>query len=65
MNIKELTREQLTELKCNYYTEQLENTNESPSYYELANIDDFVSDDEIFQAYDGIIFTKDDFFCEQ
>ena len=45
MSVKDLTREQLIELKQRYYTER----NENVSYGELADIDNLVSDDEIFE----------------
>lgn len=67
MNVTELNRDQLIELKQSY----LEVLNESGeheevvgvSYGELANADEIVPDDVIFDYYDGIIFTEDDFFC--
>lgn len=60
MSVKELTREQLIELKQNYYCNVLNN---NASYGELANIDSLVSDTEIFNEYEGITFVNDDFFC--
>lgn len=60
MSVKELTREQLIELKQNYYCNVLNN---NASYSELANIDSLVSDTEIFNEYEGITFVNDDFFC--
>jgi hypothetical protein len=33
------------------------------SYGELADIDDIVSDEEVFDEYGGTSFTEDDFFC--
>lgn len=67
MDVTELNRDQLNELKQNY----LEVLNESGehgevvgvSYNELANADEIVPDDVIFDYYDGIIFSEDDFFC--
>lgn len=59
MGVKELSREQLIELKINYYC----NNNENVSYGELANIDEIVTDEEIFEEYSATIFTEDDFFC--
>jgi hypothetical protein len=58
MKVTELNREQLTELKQRYYTEK----NESVSYGELADIDSIVTDNEIFEEYNGIEFTEEDFF---
>lgn len=57
MNIKELNREQLEQLKQHYYMEK----QESVSWEELININDYVSDEEIIQAYSGISFVEDDF----
>lgn len=59
MSVKELSREQLIELKTRFYIEN----NESVSYGELANIDELVSDEEVFNEYDSITFCNDDFFC--
>lgn len=67
MNVTELNRDQLIELKQNY----LDVLNESGeheeivgvSYNELANADEIVSDDVIFNYYDGVVFSEDDFFC--
>lgn len=72
MDVRDLSREQLVELKCDYMTEL---TNEgifaeimnrdydSPSYWDLANADEFVSDEVIFEHYSGTDFVNDDFFC--
>lgn len=63
MSVKELNREQLIELKQNYYCNVLEN---NASYGELADIDNLVSDNEIYDYYNSTMFVKDDFFttCE-
>ena len=57
MSVKDLTREQLIELKQRYYTER----NENVSYGELADIDNLVSDNEIFEEYGHITFVEEDF----
>ena len=59
MSVKDLTREQLIELKQRYYIER----NENVSYGELADIDNLVSDDEIFEEYGDITFVAEDFLC--
>ena len=59
MSVKDLTREQLIELKQRYYTER----NENVSYGELADIDNLVSDNEIFEEYEHITFVAEDFLC--
>lgn len=60
MGVRELNREELIELKQNYYCNELGN---NASYGELANIDNIVTDEEIFNFYDYVDFVKDDFFC--
>lgn len=59
MKIEDLTREQLIELKERYYTER----NENVSYGELADVDNLVSDNEIFEEYGHITFVEEDFLC--
>jgi len=72
MDVLELSREQLTELKQNYleqlanegsYAEVLDVDYDEPSYWDLANADEIVPDDVIFRNYEGICFENDDFFC--
>lgn len=58
MRVEDLNRDQLTELKQHYW---IETHDEDPDYYTLANIDDFVSDDEVYDEYAGTEFTWDDF----
>ena len=60
MSVKELTREQLIELKQRYYIER----NENVSYGELADIDNLVSDNEVFEEYEHITFVEKDFFVQ-
>ena len=72
MNVTELTREQLTELKCNYleqladegtFAEVLDVDYNEPSFSDLANADEIVPDCVIFKNYEGVCFVNDDFFC--
>lgn len=60
MKVKELTRSQLVELKQRYYTEK----NGDVSYGELANIDNIVTDNEIFEEYQNVDFVEEDFFTK-
>lgn len=60
MKVKELTRSQLVELKERYYTEK----NGDVSYGELANIDNIVTDNEIFEEYQNVDFVEEDFFTK-
>lgn len=62
--VSELSREQMIELKQNYLDQHLlEVEDRGISYDELANADNIVSDDMIFQTYDSFIFSDDDFCC--
>ena len=72
MDVRELSREQLTELKQNYlmrladegtFAEVLCVDYDEPSYWDLANADEIVPDDVIFEEHEGTDFTSDDFFC--
>ena len=57
MKVKELSREQLIELKQNY----LSTLNKDCSYMDLADADEKVSDQEIFEVFGDTDFTPDDF----
>lgn len=59
MTVYELNREQLDELKESYVREMVEN----PSYEDLVNAPNVVTDETIFVHYEGYTFTNDDFFC--
>ena len=72
MDVLELSRDQLIELKQNYltqladegsYAEVLDVDYNEPSYGDLTNADEIVPDDVIFHEYEGIDFVPDDFFC--
>lgn len=72
MDVKELSREQLVEVKQHYLTQLADEGNyaevlgvdyDEPSYYDLANADEIVPDDVIFKNYEGVYFVHDDFFC--
>lgn len=58
MKVTDLNRNELDELKQAYANER----NDNISYGELADALD-ISDDVIFDHFDGIEFTEDDFFC--
>ena len=59
MTVYDLNRDQLIEVKQRYY---IENIDDAPDYYTLANIDEIVSDATIYDAYAGTDFVTDDFF---
>lgn len=72
MDVTELSREQLIELKGAYLRELVNEGTfaevmgvdyDEPSYSDMANIDSLVPDDVIFKHYEDIHFVEDDFFC--
>ena len=64
MSITDLNREQLTELKQAYLTELLDRDGLEPSWGELADADRLIPDAEIFEAYEGFIFSPGDFMTD-
>ena len=58
MTGQELNREQLEQLKRQYYDDQ---NPDGVSYGELASINEIVSDEEIIEYYAGVYFVEDDF----
>ena len=58
MGFKDLSREQIIQLKQRLYCEK----NENVSYGELVDIDNLVSDDEVKNEYGDIMFVEEDFF---
>lgn len=54
----------MAELKQNYLCEIADRrNNETPAYSELAEADNLVTDEEIFDHYAGTEFTAEDFVC--
>lgn len=72
MDVHDLSRDQLVELKQNYFAELVNEGTfaevvgrdyDEPSYWDLANADDIVPDDVVFRQWECTHFTNDDFFC--
>ena len=64
MRFSDLTKDQRTEAKQRLLHERLEESeNCTPSYGELADVDEAISDKEAEEAYAGTEFTSDDFSC--
>lgn len=62
MTVRELNRDQLTELKQRMVSDEIyESEGRTPSYGELADAEN-ISDEKVFERYDGIEFVPDDFF---
>lgn len=58
MNVRELNREQLNELKQAYVADMVEN----PSWGELADSEN-IPDEIIYTYYEGVHFVPEDFSC--
>ena len=61
MTVHELNRDEITELKVDMYPQKHDDT---ISYLEINNIDELVSDEEVFEEAAECDFSKDDFFCD-
>lgn len=62
MSIRELNPTQLEQVKQRHYIEKQEAADEPVSFGDLMQINELVSDEEIFDAYSGTVFAEDDFF---
>lgn len=63
MEIHELNREQLIELKQAILFNRLDKNGECPSYGEIADVNELISDEEVYETYAGTTFPEDDFMC--
>ena len=63
MNVHDLTRDQLVELKEQYLVDWYDSYDQHPSYQELADADSIIPDGLVYDYFDGIEFTADDFVC--
>lgn len=62
MSLEELTRDQITSLKQNMLIEQADRgERDAPSYGELADADEIVSDSAVREEYAGTEFVPEDF----
>lgn len=63
MSVKDLTQEQLTQLKIQYLDNLLmEEENRNISYGKIVNINDLVSNDLIYNLYNIYTFVEEDFY---
>ena len=58
MTVRDLNRNQLSELKANYLNEK----NSSVYWSEICDADSLVSDEQIINEYGNTTFSEDDFF---
>lgn len=65
MNVKELTKDQKSELKITYLQELLDEVkeNRNPSYGEMYEINNIIPDKDLYERYKDVEFENDDFFC--
>lgn len=74
MDVHNLPKECVLELKLNYILELDEEGTFGdivyndpdyghPCWGDIADADEIIPDDVVFEHYDGIDFVKDDFFC--
>lgn len=63
MKVTELNRDQLIELKQAMLTERNDAAGEGTSYGELADVDELITDAEVYEAYADTEFSTDDFFA--
>ena len=62
MTVYDLNKDQLVELKQNYLMQHLlEVENRSPSWKEMSDADEIISDEMIFEQYGSTDFPYDDF----
>lgn len=70
MDVRDLSREQLTQLKGHYlcqladeglFAEMFGVDYDFPSWHDMAYADEIVPDDVIFRNYEGVCFTEEDF----
>lgn len=63
MTVRQLNRDQLTELKERMVSDEIyETEGRSASYGELADAES-IPDEKVFEKYEGTEFVPDDFFC--
>jgi len=63
MNVRELSQEQLLELKQRYLVDWYDATGMAPSWGDMARAGELVDDETIFDYFDGIDFVPEDFSC--
>ena len=62
MNVQELNRDQLIQLKQEMLMERMDVEGDWPSWGELADADSLISDEDVQSQFAGTMFTTDDFW---
>ena len=64
VTVRDLSREELVELKERYLDSYLmETEGRTASYGEIARADELVPDETVFEAYECFDFVEEDFAC--
>lgn len=61
MKVKELNEFQLQELKQNLLCEKYDRMGKTPSYWELAYVNNIIPDEEVYSSYENVNFAEEDF----
>jgi hypothetical protein len=62
MKVKDLSRDQLEQLKQDLVFEMNESNGESTSWSDLAYADETIGDEEVFEKFANVEFVEEDFF---
>lgn len=62
MNVQELNRDQLIQLKQEMLMERMDAEGDWPSWGELADADSLISDEDVQSQFAGTVFTTGDFW---
>ena len=60
--VQDLTREELDELKQSYICVMKEGSDEPAYWDDLAEAPEYISDETLFEYYDGMTLTEEDSF---
>lgn len=63
MTVQELNCDQLIEIKQSMLIEWMDAEGDWPSWGEIADADNLISDEDVFEEYAHTVFTEGDFFC--
>ena len=63
MNVRELNENQLIELK-QYHLVNVVNEDKGTFWSELGDVNETITDEEIYEHYDNTCFTEEDFSAE-
>lgn len=71
MTVRNLNKDQIHQLKESYFTELVNEgifaetlgvEYDAPSWGDLANVDEIISDEVVMVLFDGIVFCEEDFW---